>query len=156
MANQIYEKWFVADSDLDVDAWGPVIEGGETEVIFEIDFPPEGTINKLVVFAVSGQSVDFKVDLFNRYDVIGGDYEALAKIIDTKSSTGGVVSYLTEHGGYPYLNQDRRTDANARLLYARKIYMRIVLMDGEEEESSPAEDDIGFAVSIACEPSQGG
>ena len=107
------------------------IPAGTERMCFALDFPPAGRLSHLVVSQISGTSIAFQVNLYDRQSCMeaeSSESEAgcpaeIGQIIPTQAAiANGVVSMRSDAGGYPYRNRE-----GSFSVAVRKLYLEIVL-----------------------------
>jgi len=121
----IYKREFVESQGTQL-----YLPGGELSQCFEIGFPQEGRITRMLLRQSSGPAVALVVNLFDRQvcDVGSGSStsledvdpmtQALAKIIPTQNVNAGVVLELFENDGpWSYRNREGTFTVPVRAVY---------------------------------------
>ena len=129
------------------------LPAAEPSACFEIQFPPEGKITRLIVKQAADDDLaaDFTVDLYDREvcdtvlsgsSVSAGDQDTmtaeLAKIIPTQFAAAGDAMELRSGHGYSYRNRE-----GSYTVPVRKVYLNIA-PDSVVNESR-------WEVAIECE-----
>jgi len=126
MTTKVYEKQW-----LEVEGNELVVPDGEAFNCFELQFPAQFIITKILLLQTDGGTKDGELDLFNRpVCPLGGEAshssavddvpEELSKVIPTQNIVNGKVEEI-DSVGYPYRNMENSGDT----IRTNKIYVRI-------------------------------